>query len=100
MAQFVVMGMDGLDDGALERRLAVREAHLAYTDAARLDGKIKLAVAVQDDAVTKSIGSILLVEMDSKADVEAYVAQEPYVLGNVWQEVTIYPAAVPPMFRI
>jgi uncharacterized protein YciI len=35
------------------------------------------------------IGSVLLVDFASKAEVEKWIEADPYVAGNVWKEVTI-----------
>ena len=37
----------------------------------------------------KMIGSILLVDFDTKAEVDKWLEADPYVAGNVWKEVTI-----------
>ncbi len=44
-------------------------------------------------------GSTMILEMDSRADVEVYVKNEAYVLGRVWDTVEIVECKVPPLFR-
>ena len=45
---------------------------------------------VFDDA-QKPIGSFLLVECATRADVDALIANDPYTKANVWQRVEIKP---------
>jgi len=47
--QFIVLGYDGTDDKALDRRLAAREAHLKLAKEMYGDGKWLYAAAILDD---------------------------------------------------
>ncbi len=95
--QFLVIGYDGTDDKAPERRLAVREAHLAGVTKMKEEGKAVFGVAILNDR-EQMIGSALVVDMPTRADVDAWLKTEPYVTGGVWQKLEVYPARVPPMF--
>jgi hypothetical protein len=47
--QYLVIGYDGTDDKAPERRLAVREAHLAGVTKMKEEGKAVFGVAILND---------------------------------------------------
>ena len=94
---FIVLGYDGTDEGALERRLAERDAHLAGAKALKESGNLLFAAALQNDK-EEMCGSMLAMSFDSRADLDAWFNTEPYVLGKVWERTEIHPCAVPPMF--
>lgn len=95
--QFLVIGYDGTDDKATERRMAVREAHLAGVTKMKEEGKAVYGVAILNDR-EQMIGSALVVDMPTRADVDAWLKTEPYVTGGVWKKIEVLPARVPPMF--
>ena len=37
------------------------------------------------------VGSVLIVEFESRADVDAWIANDPYVTGGVWEQVEVHP---------
>ncbi len=95
--QFLVIGYDGTDDKAAERRMAVREAHLAGVTKMKEEGKAVYGVAILNEG-EQMIGSALVVDMPTRADVDAWLKTEPYVTGGVWKKIEVLPARVPPMF--
>ena len=95
--QFLVIGYDGKDEKAAERRMAVREAHLAGVVKLKEEGKVLYGIAMLDDQ-EKMIGSVMAMEFPSRAELDAWLKAEPYVVGNVWQKIEVYNAKVPPMF--
>ena len=95
--QFLVIGYDGTDEKAPERRMAVREAHLAGVTKMKEEGKAVFGVAILNDR-EQMIGSALVVDFPARADVDAWLKTEPYVTGGVWQKIEVLPARVPPMF--
>ena len=78
--QFLVIGMDGTDSEALNRRLAAREAHIALGDKLRDAGKMLYGAAILDDN-QKMIGSVLICEFDSREELDQWLREEPYVTG-------------------
>jgi uncharacterized protein YciI len=95
--QFLVVAYDGTDDKALERRMAAREPHLAGIVKMKEAGTAVYGVAILNDR-EQMIGSVLVVDFPSRADVDAWLKSEPYVVGDVWRKIEVLPARVPPMF--
>ncbi len=79
--QFVVIGYDGKDDGAMARRLAVRDQHIALCDECAEKGEQILGVALLDDA-GKMCGSVMIMNFPSRKELDAWLAKEPYVTGE------------------
>ena len=95
---FIVRGHDFTDEKALDRRMAVRESHITGIVEMKAKGQILFAAAMVNDR-DEMCGSTMILEMDSRADVEAYVKNEAYVIGRVWDTVEIVECKVPPLFR-
>jgi uncharacterized protein YciI len=95
--QFIVIGYDGTDEGALDRRMAVREAHLKNFRNRVEEGTFLYGCALLSDD-GKMIGSMILCDFPSReAPHEQWLDQEVYVIGNVWQNIAVYPAQIPPI---
>jgi uncharacterized protein YciI len=88
--QFLVVAHDGTDDQALERRMAVREDHLEGARKRAASGMTICGGALLDDD-GKMIGSASNIEIESRAKLDAWLASDPYVTGNVWQSITVTP---------
>lgn len=95
--QFLVIGRDGTDSQALERRMAARPAHIALGDKMRDDGRLLYAAAICD-AGDKMIGSAMIMQFDSRADLDKWLKEEPYVVGKVWEKIEVEPCKVGPSF--
>lgn len=95
--QFLVLGYDGEDNQALERRLAVRESHIALGNKMRDAGKHLYGAAMLDEQ-GKMRGSMLVCEFDSREELDEWLKQEPYVVGGVWQKTEIHNCMVGPSF--
>ena len=95
--QFLVTAYDGSDQGALERRLSARERHIELVEIMRKEGKFLYAVAILNEE-EKMIGSVLIVDFPSRKDLDEWLLIEPYVTGDVWQQIDIKQCKVPPMF--
>lgn len=88
--QFLVLAYDGTDKEAKARRAAVRPAHFANIKPMVERGELRAAGAILDDA-GDMIGSIVFAEFPSRADLDAWLAREPYVKEGVWQRIEIKP---------
>ena|SRR5579859_3825864 len=96
--QFIVTARDGIDEGALQRRLAVREAHLALGATLAATGQHLYAAALLNEAGIM-VGSVIICEYPSREALDEWLAQEPYVTGNVWQQIEVQPCRVGPSFQ-
>jgi uncharacterized protein YciI len=84
---FVVHCLD--HDGAVEKRLAHYEAHKAYLAAASVKTVISGPLLADDNETM--IGSCFVLEADSKADVIAFNANDPFNKAGLWKSVNIHP---------
>ena len=82
--QFIVKAYDG--EGMLEKRMAVRPRHLEGMN--KLGKHIICAGGLLDDA-GKMKGSVLVLEFDSRAELDDYLASEPYITEGVWEIVEV-----------
>ena len=82
--QFVITAHDG--ENMLERRLAVRARHLE--NMAKVKGKVLCAGGLLDGE-GKMKGSVLIVDFENRAALDAYLAGEPYVVEGVWEKVEV-----------
>lgn len=87
---YLVIAHDGSDPDAPARRKAVRQQHLDEVRAAVESGLLKLGGALLDGA-GEMVGSALLLEAESEAEVRAFLARDIYRTGGVWQSFEIYP---------
>lgn len=74
---------------SLELRLANRDEHLKYV--ASFAEKLKMAGPVLlDDGETMG-GSLLIIEADTKAEIEAFSAGDPYARAGLFESIDIKP---------
>ncbi|MEW9920088.1 YciI family protein [Marimonas sp. MJW-29] len=74
---------------ALDRRLANYDAHKAYLSKPPV--KIVISGPLLADDEKTMIGSMVLVEAESLADVEAFHRNDPFFAAGIWEEVSIRP---------
>ncbi len=86
--QFILTGRDGKDSEAINRRMAVREMHLASVIKLKSQGNVIWGGAILDDNGTM-IGSVIVYEFESREDLIEMLKTEPYILGGVWENVDI-----------
>jgi uncharacterized protein YciI len=95
--QFLVMGYDGTDDKAMERRLAVRNDHMKLVEVMKNEGRHLYACALLDED-ERMVGSALIVDFPTREALDGWLKVEPYVVGDVWRKIEVTPCKVPPMF--
>lgn len=96
--QFIVIGYDGTDEQALERRLTARQAHLAMAKKMHDSGRWLYAVAMLNDE-KKMIGSVIVCDFESRTALDAqWLDNEPYVLGKVWEKIEVVQGQVAPFW--
>jgi uncharacterized protein YciI len=88
--QFMIVAYDGTDEGALNRRLAVRDSHIAGAIELKNKGNLIAGGAILDDT-GRMIGSTTYVEFESRAELDAWLERDPYVTGDVWRDIRITP---------
>jgi uncharacterized protein YciI len=88
--QFVVVAWDGTDPDAKARRQAVRPAHLEGIRPRVERGEILVGGAILDEA-GGMVGSVLITEFPTRADLDAWLAADPYVSGGVWERIEVEP---------
>lgn len=93
--QFIVTGRD--EAGAGERRMALRDKHLARANELLAGGNLLYGVALLDEG-GRACGSVMVMEFPSRAELDRWLESEPFVVGKVWAEVEVTPCRVGPMF--
>jgi uncharacterized protein YciI len=86
--QFALVAQDFKDDGALERRLACREAHLERVRVLAAQGGFISGGGVLD-ASGKMVGSNAHFSFADRAAFDAWLETEPYILQRVWEKIEI-----------
>ena len=90
MAQFLVLAYDGTDEAAGARRRAARPGHFEGIKPLVAKGELLAAGAILDDT-GKMIGSAVMAEFPSRAELDAWLARDPYVTEGVWRKIEIRP---------
>ncbi len=97
MACFVIIARDGTDEGAPARRTAVRDAHIEQVNAGIDTGQNIMGAAMLNDN-GDMVGSVMTVQFENRAALDEYLKTEPYITGNVWQDIEIIECKIPPKF--
>jgi len=87
--QFIIKAYDGA--GMLDKRMEVRPRHLEGMG--KLGKHIICAGGLLDDA-GKMKGSVLVMEFQTRGELDEYIANEPYVLEHVWEKIEVEPLNV------
>jgi uncharacterized protein YciI len=74
---------------SLETRLANRAAHLDYLKT--LGAKVKTGGPMLADDLQTPAGSMLILEGESAAEIEAILAEDPYRRAGLFESVTVTP---------
>mgnify|MGYP001388243649 FL=1 len=90
MPQFLVIAYDGTDPDAMARRMAARPAHLEGVKPMVASGELIAGGAILDDD-GRMIGSATMVEFPDRAALDAWLARDPYVTGDVWRSIEVRP---------
>lgn len=91
---YAIEGHDGTD--VLEKRLAVRAAHLERLVTLRDAGRLLLAgpcpaIDAPDPGPAGYSGSIVIAEFESLTDARAWADADPYVAAGVYARVDVRP---------
>jgi uncharacterized protein YciI len=85
----VIVAMDGTDDGAPARRQAARAQHMARVAPLAEQGVLAMGGAILDESGAMR-GSIAVTRHASDAEARAWIAEDPYATGGVWQDITLH----------
>ncbi len=91
---YAIIGDDAPD--SLEKRLAVRPAHLARLDVLQQDGRLTLAgpfpaIDSPDPGPAGFSGSLIVAEFESLVAARTWAEADPYLLTGVFERVTVKP---------
>lgn len=92
----VTVALDGTDAGAAARRAAARPAHIERVGALAADGTLTMGGAILDEAGAMR-GSIVVSRHATDAAARAWMAEDPYVTGGVWQDITMHGTRFAPL---
>ncbi len=82
--QFLIKAYDG--EGRLDKRMEVRPRHLEGMQ--KLGNKVIAAGGLLDEE-GRMKGSMLVVDFADRAELDEYLANEPYVLEGVWEKIEV-----------
>ncbi len=84
--QYLINAYDG--ENQLEKRMEVRPKHLENME--RL-GKHVVFAGGRLNNEKKPVGSVMVMEFDSKEELDEYLKTEPYIEAKVWDRVDVEP---------
>lgn len=87
---YVIHAYDFTDEQAHNRRMAVRESHIAGAKLLKSNGNYVLGGALLD-LEGKMIGSMMLVDFEEETQLHEWLENDPYVTGNVWDKIDVKP---------
>ena len=87
--QFLIIAYDG--EGKADKRMEVRPRHLEGMK--RLSEHIVCAGGLLDDD-RKMKGSALIMDFESRKELDDYLANEPYAVERVWEKIQVEPMNV------
>ena len=90
MRQYVIIAYDGTDEKALERRMETRPLHFKGASKLKAANQLIAGGAILDDKDTMR-GSVMIVQFETEEEFNNWYNNEPYITGNVWQQIEIKP---------
>ena len=97
--QFLVTGHDGRDANAGVRRSSARAAHLKNIEKFKNLGHLLYAAALLNDN-HQMVGSMLILEFETRDRLDEWLCAEPYVTGQVWKTIEITPCRTADIFAL
>ena len=91
---YAIMGED--QPNSLEKRLSVREKHLARLQELQHLGRLVIAgphpsIDAEDPGKNGFSGSLIVAEFDSLEEAKSWADNDPYVIAEVFSKVTVKP---------
>ena len=93
MQQYLIIAHDGTDPEALTRRMAVRPDHFKTASQLKANNNFVIGGAILNDKGEMK-GSMMVVQFGSDEELRQWMEREPYINGNVWQQVKVEPFRV------
>jgi uncharacterized protein len=98
MIQFMLTAYDGTDDEAQARRRASKEAHVQLGHQMIRSGNILFSTAILGDN-DETVGSMRVMQFESREELDTWLESEPYVLNKVWQDIDVRRCRMGPAFE-
>lgn len=95
---YVVIAHDRTEPGTFERRMEVRPEHMANGEKMMQEGTFLFGGAILD-GTGKMTGGVLVVNFESREEIDEWLREEPYIVNRVWERVEVHPFLVPPQFK-
>jgi uncharacterized protein YciI len=90
MQQYIMYAWDGTDEQALERRMNNRPAHFENARKLKAQGNFIFGGAMLDNE-GKMIGSTMIMQFETKDELQQWLDTEPYITGRVWEKMDLRP---------
>ena len=84
---------DGTGEQALEKRMNARPAHFENARKLKASGNFIIGGAMLNDE-GKMIGSMMVVQFETKEQWQQWLDTEPYITSKVWEKMDIRPFKV------
>jgi uncharacterized protein len=88
MPQYVIIAHDGNDADAMNRRLNTRPSHLQTARSLKEKKQFIIGGAMLNEQQQMK-GSVMIVEFDNEEQLQQWMKTEPYIVNNVWKEITV-----------
>ncbi len=75
---------------SLDRRMAIRPAHLDYVQKLKASNQFILGGALLDEA-GQMMGSMLMLTFETDDQLQAYLRTDPYIIQSVWEKIDVKP---------
>ena len=96
--EFVIIARDASEEGTLARRMNARPRHLAGVETLVREGHLLYAAALLDEEQRMN-GTVFICDFEDRAQLDAWLRDEPYVVENVWKDIEVRRCQIGPMFR-
>jgi uncharacterized protein YciI len=93
MPQYVITAHDFKDENALDRRIKARPEHLEKAKELKANGNFIKAAALLDENQNMN-GSVMMMDFESREDLNQWLKTEPYLVQKVWDKVDIAEAKI------
>ncbi|WP_270934721.1 YciI family protein [Falsiroseomonas oryzae] len=93
---WLILAFDGTDPEAPARRVAARDAHVAWITAEAEAGRLALGLPLHDPQ-GHSLGSLMVLDVPDRSGRDAYLEQEPFMRQGVWRKVETHPFRIAPL---